>query len=377
MMRAASQPGPEPEPGEDWYAAEQPTRLGLIAELQRIKRRTWNRPLPVLVLAALITAGIVRKVANKPVMVTAEVVLALSEGSMSTYRKGMPFMQLQQHVNTTLLPDNKLVDVIEKYNLSRLRKKLGMQFALEELRSTFEVQIWKNSFVYYDEEDEHSRRSARIGINVVDSDPDRAFDIAHDLARIVIETAALKRQQLADAVSSQVAMLHEATTQKLDKIANDILLKQQVIDDALAHNRTDIARILRLDLASLNEQKRDTETQLAKIASSPDAIASEVAAAGLDMSIAIVDEHRPERPAQSGFVLTLVAVVVGAGVLIAVALVLGAFDSRVHEPDDVTRLGLPVLGHVPGFSGDNVGSMRTRSVARARVPSFQRWRSHR
>jgi capsular polysaccharide biosynthesis protein len=128
---------------------------------------------------------------------------------------------------------------------------------------------------------------------------------------------------------------------------------------------------------ALQRQQRDTEQQLARIAASPDSIASEVAAAGLDMSLQIVHEDRPERPPQRGFVLMMVGLVIGAGTLVAVALVLGAFDSRVHESDDVARLGLPVLGHVPGFAGDNVGSMQTRSVARARVPSFQRWRSHR
>jgi hypothetical protein len=371
MMRAAS------EPEQDWYSSEQPTRLGLISELQRIKRRTWNRPIPVLVLAALITGGIVRKVANKPVVLEASVTLALTEGALSTTRKGIPFMQLREYVSSVLLPDNKLAELVEKFNLSRLRKKLGMQFAIDELRSTFNIEIWKNSFVYYDEEDEHSRRSARIGITVADTDPDRALDIAQELGRIVIETAALQRQKLGDAISSQVAMLREATATKLDKLELDILLKQEAIDDTIKRNRFDVAGMLRIDLAALREQQRDTEKQMSKIASSPDAVASEVAAAGLDMSITIVDERRPERPTHSSFVLLMIGVVVGTGVLVAVALVLGAFDSRVHESDDVTRLGLPVLGHVPGFAGDNVGSMRTRSVARARVPSFRRWRSHR
>jgi hypothetical protein len=95
------------------------------------------------------------------------------------------------------------------------------------------------------------------------------------------------------------------------------------------------------------------------------------------MLLSVVDESRPERPTHSGFVLFLVTAVVGTGALLGSALLLGAFDSRVHEPDDVARLGLPVLGHLPGFAGDNVGSMRTRSAAAARVPSFQRWRFHR
>jgi hypothetical protein len=368
MTRSASE--------EDWFESEQPTRHALITELQRIKRRTWNRPIPVLVLAALITAAIVRRIANRPVQLEAEIVLALSEGTLSSHRKGIPFMQLQQYVNSILLPDNKLVEVIEKHNLSRLRKRLGMQYAIDELREQFSIDIWKNSFVYYDEQDTYARRSARIGITVTDNDADRAYNIARDLAGIVMEVAAAQRQKYADAISSQVAMLRTATTEKLDKLTLDISLKQQAVDDALASGRHDVAGILRINLLALDRQRRETESQLAKIATSPDAIASEVAAAGLDMSLQIVDEDRPERPTQRSFVLVLVAVVIGAGTLVAVALVLGAFDSRVHESDDVTRLGLPVLGHVPGFAGDNVGSMQTRSVARARVPSFQRWRSH-
>src|SRR5262249_44737619 len=105
--------------------------------------------------------------------------------------------------------------------------------------------------------------------------------------------------------------------------------------------------------------------------------AGDIAAAGLDMSLSIVEEHRPERPTHSRFVLILVAAVIGTGALIGSATLLGAFDSRVHDADDVFRLGLPVLGHVPGFAGDNVGSMQSRSVAHARVPSWRRWRSHR
>ena len=42
-----------------------------------------------------------------------------------------------------------------------------------------------------------------------------------------------------------------------------------------------------------------------------------------------------------------------------------------------TILGLPVLGHVPGFAGDQVGSLAARGYKRARVPLFLRWRSHR
>jgi hypothetical protein len=135
--------------------------------------------------------------------------------------------------------------------------------------------------------------------------------------------------------------------------------------------------ILRVDLLALDREQKQLEERLSQISTSRDALAAQIAAAGLDITLSIVEEHRPERPTRSGFVIVMIAAVIGTGSLIGSALVVGAFDSRVHDTDDVARLGLPVLGQVPRFAGDNVGSMLTRSAVRARVPSYSRWRSHR
>ncbi len=364
-------------PGVNWYESEEPTRVELVIELQRIRRRTRARPIPVLVLAALITAGITRKFATKPVVVEAQVVLALTEGSLSNHVNTIPVDQLRQYVTQVLLPDNKLIKLIEKRDLYRLRKNFGPEFAIEELRSSFTVQIWKNTFVNYTDEEDNTRRSARIGLAVSDNDPDHAFDIAHDLASIAIDSAAAERQRQSDKLSSQVATLRDAVNDKLDKIVDESSRKQAAIDDANRLGKPELAGVLRIDLAALDAERRSTEDQLVKIAASHEELASEITAAGLDMSLSIVEEYRPDRPTRSNFVLVMIAAVIGTGALVGSALVLGAFDSRVHDSDDVTRLGLPVLGHVPGFAGDRVGSMSTRSATRARVPSFQRWRSHR
>lgn len=362
--------------GDEWYESEQPTRRGMAAELQRILRRTKVRPIPVILLAALVTGYITRKMATKPVILEAEVVMALSEGALAGRTSAMPVDQLRGYVTQVLLPDKRLLELIEKYNLYPLRKKAGPEYALDGFRGQFSVQIWKNSFVNYDEDD-NARRSARIGLTVRDIDPDRAYDIAHDLTSIVMETASNLRQARADAMSKQIERMRDATNDEIDRLVADIASKRAAIDDARRKGQDDLARILRVDLTALESQQRDRESRLARIVASPEALASDIAAAGLDMSLTVVDESRPERPTHSGLVLVMIAAVIGTGALVGSALVLGAFDSRIHEADDVVRLGLPVLGHVPGFAGDNVGSMRTRSAAFARVPSFQRWRFHR
>jgi hypothetical protein len=365
------------EVGEDWYESEEPTRFVMVTELQRIKRRVWVRPLPVIALALIVTAGITYKFATKPVLLEAEIVLALSEGAMAAQDSNLPVDQLREYFSSVLLPDKELIKLIEKHNLFRLRTKLGPQFALEQLKSNLDIQIWKNSFVYYDEDEEGAQRSARIGLTVTDADPDRAYDIARELASIAIDISTQQHQQLAEALGRQVAAIRDATTDQADALAEEAAHKQAEIEEARKNDRPDLVGILRVDLLALDREQKQLEERLSQISTSRDALAAQIAAAGLDITLSIVEEHRPERPTRSGFVIVMIAAVIGTGSLIGSALVVGAFDSRVHDTDDVARLGLPVLGQVPRFAGDNVGSMLTRSAVRARVPSYSRWRSHR
>jgi hypothetical protein len=79
----------------------------------------------------------------------------------------------------------------------------------------------------------------------------------------------------------------------------------------------------------------------------------------LSFEIAQIVRPRPRRigrPVELGLVG-------GVGFLLLLplgALVVGAFDARVYDPEDVRRLGLVSLGAVGGFPGDRRGSLRER-----------------
>jgi hypothetical protein len=366
-----------PDENEDaWYASEPSTRRLMIAELQRIKRRTLVRPLPVLLLAAIITGGIMFKIARKKPILEAEVVLALSEGSLTAERHdtGIPVDQLRAYVENQLMPKAKLAEIIERRDLYHLRKKLGMDFAIDELRGQMEIQIWKNTFLY---DDEYGGRSARIGITIGDTDPDRALDLARDVAQVVVETQNEKRQAKADRLAAQVANIRDQLQTRSGELAREIAEKEIELDKARSAHKDGIAQALDLELDQLTKEAKVVDKDLQTVAGSRDQIEDRIAAAGLDVTMSVVDEERPERPASHTFELIVIGVVVGLGALLGSALLVGAFDSRVHDTDDVERLGLPILGHVPGFPGDKVGSLAARGALRRRVPSFLRWRSQR
>ena len=344
----------------------------MVTEMRRARRRFGARPWRVLLLAALLTAGIMYKITHKQREYPAEVILALTEGTLSPQRHGVPADQLRHYVTSVLMNEKNLLEVIEKHDLIPLRKKLGPQFAVEELWSQMEVEIWRNSFIYHHAWDAEARKSVRIGITYRDADPDRAFTVAQDIARVVIATHQREREQLMDAVSREVKLAREMIEQRLRDLTTATAIKQTAMAEAHKEGKQGIVAAMHVDLAAIDSEAKKLEDQLQLILQSPEELAGAVARAGLDVELTVGEERRPERHEQSPFALVVIGVIVALGALAISALLFGAFDSRIHDTDDVERLGLPVLGHVPGFAGDDVGSLRARGVARP-SPSVMRW----
>ena len=361
--------------GDGWYESEQRTGSALVFELQRIRRRMAARPLPVILLAALLTTALTYKVATKKRVFQAEVILAMTEGTMTSDRSGLPADQLREYVTSVLMADKNMLQVIEKFDLTPLRARLGPQFAIGQLWENLEVAIWKNSFIYYSADDQNARKSARISISVNDSDPDRAYDIAKDLARLAISTHETERQKVTSAVAREVAMARQTLSAQLTENTMAVAIKQTAMAQAQKDKKYGLASQLHVDLTALDQQAKALEEQLALVLQSPEAIADQISAAGLDIDLSIVEERRPDRPDQTAFGLIILVFIIGVGSVVTSALVLGAFDTRIHDTDDVERLGLPVLGHLPAFAGDHVGSLRARGAARPHGSSVMRWLS--
>lgn len=364
---------------DEWFESEPRTRDGLIQEVQRIRRRTRVRPIPVILLALLITGGITYKLATRKQIFYSEVVLAMREGSLLAKEKsvGLPLGELRELVKSVLMPDARLGELIEKYNVNRLRKTLGMNYAITELRENIEIEIWRNSFVYYDPDNPNREASARIGLTVSDEDPDKAHLIARGLADIVISEVRMHRLNLTKKVSADITAFRDGLSARLDQLEQERSARLLQYAQAKQDNKEMIVQAIHLRLTEIDDEQTRTEKALKDINTSQDVIADRIAEAGLDFVVELVSEKRPIRPESKGMLIAMIAVVIGVGSLLGGALVLGAFDSRVHDVDDIARLGLPVLGHVPGFPGDSVGSLEARGVQRRRVPLFRRWRSQR
>jgi hypothetical protein len=350
----------------------------MIAEIQRIRRRMRVRPWPALALAIVITSAVVYRVSAKKRLYTADVVLAMNEGVLGDAQrdKSIPFGELKEYVANVLIPDKEVLKIIEKRAPGRIQK-VGAPFALESFRDKLEIFIWKNSFAYYADEDANSRKSARIGLDVTADDPDDAYQIALDLGNVAIATHDAQRRKLSQDISKEIENARSGMSAKLDQLDADLVAKQAALDDAKRLGKNEQAATLLVEIATLERSIKSASAALTSFDTTPFAFAGAVTEAKLGLTLSIVDHFKPERIEMSGLILAMLIAVIGTFALLGSALVLGAFDARVHDADDVTRLGLPVLGHVPGFPGDHLGSLDARGAARARVPSFLRWRSQR
>jgi capsular polysaccharide biosynthesis protein len=237
-----------------------------------------------------------------------------------------------------------------------------MPWAISELRDQIEIEVWRNSYVYYDPENPNRDPSARIGITVTEDDPDNAFSLAHDVATIVVQSVRERRMNYAERLAKSIEGEREAVSKRLADLEHERTEVMVLFSKARRASKEGLAQALNLRLAQVDGQQADAEKTMTELTTSQDAIADRIAAAGLDLVVEIVGEKRPNRPPSRELLITILIVIVGIGSLIGSAVLLGAFDSRVHDVEDVERLGLPVLGHVPGFPGARVGSLEARGV---------------
>jgi hypothetical protein len=357
-----------------WFEAEEPWGRALVVELQRLKRRAAARPILTILLALAMTAFVVVKVMRKPVSHTAYVTMAVSEGSMATNMEPMPVRELQQYVVTALLPDNQLAQLIEEKNLFPLRKRLGMPFAVGELRDLFEVTVYRNYFLQ-DGYAADLRRTARIELAVTHADDVMAYELAHRLAAMVVDnadrvedTTAAALQRSADEVTARARGALDALDRRVSEMQVALSKAEMSSDPAVQATIPGRRTEMRAMFAELNYQQEKL-----KVIEENTRIDLEVAgamAAGLGLKLEIVAERRPPHEEGHEARLRMLALAIFVLMLPIAGIAIGAFDPRIHDTSDITRLGFTSLGHLPGFAGDRIGSLRARGVRRRRAAQY-------
>ena len=358
-------------PDDDWFESEPGWGSALAAELRRLSRRAAARPIVVGLVALAMTGLVVMRVARKPQVNIAHVIIAVSEGNLSSGRDPIPVDQMQEYVQHALLPDGKLDKLVEDLDLYPLRHKLGPEFARDELGDQTEITVYRNYFLV-DNYDPSRLRTARIEIAVADADPHRAFLIAEGLGKIIVETSEQVQEAAAKGLITRADQILEHAHERASLVDRAISEKRVAVDAAVQAGKTAETAALRVQLAELTIQQNEDQHQMALLQNNVqmDRIEAGAMAAGLDLQLEIVSERQPLPDTGHNLRLGIIALVVLSIMVPIAAVAIGAFDPRIHDTGDITRLGFSSLGHVPGFTGDRIGSLRARGIRRKRAAQY-------
>lgn len=356
---------------DDWVADEPRVSQVLVSELQRFKVRMKVHPIPVLLLALLMSAGAVFMFARKPGMHIARVILRISEGGLSEYRGSvLPTSELKDYIYSFALSDKTLrEDIIDKHKLFQREMKLfGADGAVGELRDGLSIDVFHN-FFHFTKSNESTPRSLRLGIVYMHEDAEFAYKMAVLLADLVVKVESGKRLQevrfAASNAQQLLAAAEQAQEQRRQQIAN---LTAKLDDPELIANGVGGA-IVRVEINSLSQAERREAQNLENMQREVERIENSrrLEESNMGMVFELAGRVRPvSRPPPGPFVLGLLGLVCFFMFVPVCAIGLGTLDSRIHEIEDVRRLSMPALGHIPAFEGDRTSSLRKRGALEPR-----------
>ena len=380
MENAPKWPPPEAEEAQDWFDSEPSISERVIRELQRFKRRMKAQPFPILILATLMTSFVVWRYSTKPKVYDAQVVLRVSQGTLNNERGSpMPSRALTDYLYTytlnkaaleeAILKDESLAENYPAFRPIRAAYKQGGRDAgVAALREPLGVRVFHNFFLQADDY-EGTPRSVHLAVTYTSADPQFAYIMATKLSNLIINNESSRRlweaQLHVDRANRAVARVLGLVEDKQDRLiqaqhavtrateAGDKLLaaKSQVTVDLLTFQ-------LEAEQKRLLDIRRGRDKYIDKL---------QIEEANLAVVWELAWENIPKVfPPPGPIRLTMLAVILFCILVPACAIGFGTIDSKVHEQEDVSRLGLPTLGHLPAFEGDKVGSLRDRGALAGR-----------
>ena len=355
----------------DWYAAEEDLH-SWRRELLRLKRRARAR-LPITLLTAIaVTAAAVWFINSRHPPAESRVLIRVTESQLLRQDSPLTTGDLSAYLYDAAFTNQNLLKIIEKHDLYPLARARGDSVAVETMKWYTDIEVYRNYFLlaraYND-----PVRSVRVAIKYQHADPQTSIRVARDLAKLVIDTESLRRSGESGSLAALAGTALDRASQTLERRRLDLADRQRSLADARKRGDDDRVAALQVEIQRLGKEI-NVSTQAVRHARESKRRADLQHAmdqGGVGLIFQIVDERAPPPPPDPRAVAIRTAMLFLVCFLLVLPLCavgIGAFDQRLHDREDVQRLGLPVVGHVPSFEGDRVGSMKAREDA-ARKPA--------
>jgi hypothetical protein len=351
----------------DWLDSESDL-LSWRRELDRLKRRARKRLVLTLALALIGTVGVVWMMSRRVPLAESRILIRVTEGSVLREDAPISASDLGEFLRDSAFSNRNLLQLINKHGLYPFERARGDIYALEEIRAHLTLEVYRNYFLEargYNSD----VRTARISVRFKDEDPAVSFAICSDLAKLIIDSEARRREDTSRGVASITQRAVDSAVETLEDRRAELSTKLAQLTEAERAGKNEEVATLKVDISRLKADVTKQADVVRRARESKGRADLRVAldSEHINLLYQIVDE-RPPPPPEAGKHIRLAMIGLACFLIFLPlsAVAVGAFDSRIHDPEDVQRLGLEVVGHVPRFPGFGVGSMRGRRDAERR-----------
>jgi hypothetical protein len=344
----------------DPWVRREPGFTELRTELMRLARRARRRPVLTIFFALSIALAVAYRRSRKPENYMASVTFRISEGTQIAATP-MPARELSEYVSLVVFATPRLAEVMRAHKVMLRKLDNDQAEAITEFRENLEVEVYRNYFI----EGWQSNKSARLTVNYYDEDKQRAQEVVGSLGELIVAEETRRRADAVSAALTGARGAERGAREDLEKREKHIAELQV----AMAQRSGPRSTLARQELDAAKNAMGPAVERLAR---------AEVTLADLELAMIFevnrqtvrfekVDESTETVSGYASWRLLAILTIAMLFFTFPMAIVaIGAFDSRVYDMEDVRRLGITAVGHVPHFRGDRVGSLAARSRATGR-----------
>ena len=351
----------------DWVGDEDDTP-GAWQELKRLGRRARRRWFRTLVYTLMCSALVVGAAARKPRSYASRVAFRVTEGELESKSAPKTIGRLRDYVATVIFSSSHLLAVIKEHDLYPSLMARDPSIAVESMRDDIDVEVWRNEFAVKTANDDPAR-TARVAVTYHGNDAQKTFAVVTHLAKLIRESEQHSRVAQAESALRLADDQVEQSRQLIEERKRAIVetqLKRQ-------HARTPEEGLrLVIEQRGLEKSLPRAEKILAQAETRREQtyMRLQLEKHALGMRWEMIDPGRVEPPGMSKkTLLTWLGIIAFLLALPLCGIGVGTFDPHVYDLEDVRRLGMPTVGAVRHFDGDNAGALvdRLRDEGRARI----------
>jgi hypothetical protein len=324
-----------------WEDREQGLR-GWLAELQRLMRRSRRRPWLVLFLALASTLLTLVQQLRRQREYPATVVLSATESEQTFDNVVHNSKKLTDYVYYAVFTDRTLVELMDKHGYRTDLAVKNPRLRVENFRDLIDVDVYKNEFI----EQRYPNmppRSARIAIEFRYGDPDEALEIARELGELVIQRDGENRRERLLGAEREFADAQRLAETHLARVSRDLEKARYDLDNEIGDRGDAIVRVIGGEKALTEAVARlKTATEMRQKLER----AANADQQSLELRYDKADWGAAKIPVNELFALARSALVSFVAFFFIMKLLVASFDSKIYDPEDVTRTGARLFGHV-------------------------------